>query len=49
MKAASNSTNPAERGTRPVALGRKNHLFVGSDWAAIRDGRSLFVDRNLQA
>jgi hypothetical protein len=37
MKAASNSTNPAERGTRPVALGRKNHLFVGSDGAAIRE------------
>lgn len=24
-------TNPVERGIRPVALGRKNHLFAGSD------------------
>lgn len=23
--------NPAERAIRPVALGRKNHLFAGSD------------------
>lgn len=33
-------TNPVERAIRPVALGRKNHLFAGSDgggarWAAI--------------
>jgi hypothetical protein len=33
-------TNPVERAIRPVALGRKNHLFVGSDgggerWAII--------------
>jgi hypothetical protein len=24
-------TNPVERAIRPVALGRKNHLFAGSD------------------
>ncbi len=23
--------NPAERALRPIALGRKNHLFAGSD------------------
>jgi transposase len=33
-------TNPVERAIRPVALGRKNHLFAGSDgggerWAII--------------
>jgi hypothetical protein len=33
-------TNPVERAIRPVALGRKNHLFAGSDgggarWATI--------------
>jgi transposase len=33
-------TNPVERAIRPVALGRKNHLFAGSDrggarWAAV--------------
>lgn len=33
-------TNPAERAIRPVALGRKNHLFAGSDdggnrWAVL--------------
>jgi transposase len=33
-------TNPVERAIRPVALGRKNHLFAGSDgsgerWAMI--------------
>jgi len=33
-------TNPVERAIRPVALGRKNHLFAGSDggghrWAVI--------------
>ena len=32
--------NPVERAIRPVALGRKNHLFAGSDggadrWAAV--------------
>jgi Transposase IS66 family/Ku70/Ku80 beta-barrel domain len=34
-------TNPVERAIRPVALGRKNHLFAGSDgggarWAIVR-------------
>jgi len=34
-------TNPVERAIRPVALGRKNHLFAGSDggghrWAVAR-------------
>src|SRR5690349_23320356 len=33
-------TNPVERAIRPVALGRKNHLFAGSDdggarWATL--------------
>jgi hypothetical protein len=28
--------NPVERASRPVALDRKNHLFVGSDRGAIR-------------
>ena len=33
-------TNPVERAIRPVALGRKNHLFAGSDsggarWATV--------------
>jgi hypothetical protein len=33
-------TNPVERAIRPVALGRKNHLFAGSDggghrWAVL--------------
>jgi transposase len=33
-------TNPVERAVRPVALGRKNHLFAGSDgggrrWAVL--------------
>jgi len=33
-------TNPVERAIRPVALGRKNHMFAGSDkgghrWAVI--------------
>ena len=33
-------TNPVERAMRPIALGRKNHLFAGSDegaehWAVI--------------
>ena len=27
-------TNPVERAIRPVALGRKNHLFAGSDGGA---------------
>jgi hypothetical protein len=35
--------NPVERAIRPVALGRKNHLFAGSDgggerWAMICGG-----------
>jgi transposase len=34
-------TNPVERAIRPVALGRKNHFFAGSDgggprWAVLR-------------
>ncbi len=29
-------TNPVERAIRPVALGRKNHLFAGSDGGAER-------------
>jgi hypothetical protein len=29
-------TNPVERAIRPVALGRKNHLFVGSDGGGAR-------------
>jgi transposase len=29
-------TNPVERAIRPVALGRKNHLFAGSDGGADR-------------
>lgn len=29
-------TNPVERAIRPVALGRKNHLFAGSDRGAKR-------------
>jgi hypothetical protein len=28
--------NPVERAIRPVALGRKNHLFAGSDGGAKR-------------
>ena len=28
--------NPVERAIRPVALGRKNHLFAGSDGGADR-------------
>ncbi len=28
--------NPVERAIRPVALGRKNHLFAGSDGGAER-------------
>jgi transposase len=36
-------TNPVERAIRPVALGRKNHLFAGSDGS----GKSL-GNRNLQ-
>jgi hypothetical protein len=28
--------NPVERAIRPVALGRKNHLFAGSDRGAVR-------------
>ncbi len=31
-------TNPVERGIRPVALGRKNHLFAGSDGGGERWG-----------
>lgn len=29
-------TNPVERAIRPIALGRKTHLFAGSDGAAAR-------------
>jgi transposase len=29
-------TNPVERAIRPVALGRKNHLFAGSDAGGAR-------------
>uniref|UniRef100_UPI002915C493 IS66 family transposase n=1 Tax=Bradyrhizobium sp. SZCCHNS1054 TaxID=3057301 RepID=UPI002915C493 len=29
-------TNPVERAIRPVALGRKNHLFAGSDGGGMR-------------
>jgi transposase len=29
-------TNPVERAIRPVALGRKNHLFAGSDEGGAR-------------
>lgn len=29
-------TNPVERVIRPVSLGRKNHLFAGSDGGASR-------------
>jgi transposase len=29
-------TNPVERAIRPVALGRKNHLFAGSDSGGVR-------------
>jgi hypothetical protein len=29
-------TNPVERAIRPVALGRKNHLFAGSDRGGAR-------------
>jgi transposase len=28
--------NPVERAIRPIALGRKNHLFAGSDGGAVR-------------
>ena len=28
--------NPVERAIRPIALGRKNHLFAGSDGGGIR-------------
>jgi hypothetical protein len=28
--------NPVERAIRPIALGRKNHLFAGSDGGAAR-------------
>lgn len=37
MTAASElDTNTAERAIRPVTLGRKNHLFAGSDGGADR-------------
>jgi transposase len=36
MMAASSSNNPAERAIRPIALGRKNHLFAGSDGGGVR-------------
>ena len=29
-------TNPVERAIRPIALGRKNHLFAGSDGGGAR-------------
>jgi transposase len=29
-------TNPVERAIRPIALGRKNHLFAGSDGGGVR-------------
>jgi transposase len=29
-------TNTVERAIRPIALGRKNHLFAGSDGGAVR-------------
>jgi hypothetical protein len=29
-------TNPVERAIRPVTLGRKNHLFAGSDGGGVR-------------
>ena len=29
-------TNTVERAIRPITLGRKNHLFAGSDGAAYR-------------
>ena len=28
--------NPVERAIRPIALGRKNHLFAGSDGGGVR-------------
>jgi transposase len=28
--------NPVERAVRPIALGRKNHLFAGSDGGGVR-------------
>ena len=33
---ASSSNNPVERAIRPIALGRKNHLFAGSDGGGAR-------------
>ena len=41
-------TNPVERAIRPVALGRKNHLFAGSDGGGARWAIALLADRNLQ-
>ena len=47
MTAASNSTPiPVERAIRPVALGRKNHLFAGSDGGGDALGDRLLADRN---
>ena len=42
-------TNPVERAIRPVALGRKNHLFAGNDGGGERWGNPLFADRDVQA
>jgi transposase len=36
MTAASSSNNPVERAIRPITLGRKNHLFAGSDGGGVR-------------
>lgn len=41
-------TNPVERAIRPVALGRKNHVFAGSDKGGTA-GRYLLAHRNGQA
>ena len=39
-------TNPVERAIRPVALGRKNHLFAGSDGGGHRWAIALLADRD---
>ena len=36
MVASTSTTIPVERAIRPVALGRKNHLFAGSDGGGAR-------------
>ena len=41
-------SNIVERAIRPLALGRKNHLFAGSDGRRPALGRPRFADRDLK-